>query len=457
MTSIESDGGAPGTKYRWAVLGLMFVLYTFAFADRANIGIALPHIKAEFGLSNAEAGLIASLFSMAYAVCQVPAAMLVRRFGINRIVPIFMTLTSIAAAAGGFAASALALKISRVVLGVVEAPLAISMTTTLNNWFAPKEKGTAAGIFIASTKFAPVVVPPIGAFIILQLSWHWVFFFFAVPGVLMAILWAFFVPDRPEDSRFVSAAEARHINGISSGPLVAERADPRNEGRFKRLDWFIRARHAPLLETPRQVFMSWTIWGAAIGYCLVQGIVGVILFLLPLYLTEVKQFSIMNVGFVAAAPFAGAVAGNLLGGWLSDRYLGSRRKPLMLLTFAATIFSMWLMREAPSNAPLLALMLFATGVLLAVGYSAYTVYPGPMTSKSAFPVALSVINTMGQIGTAGAPLIVGLSLDAYGWDTVFAGLSICSLIGFLALATIYEPLGALDGRAASEGGSAAAR
>ncbi len=429
------------TKYRWTVLALMFALYTFAFADRANVGIALPHIKAEFELSNAEVGLIASLFSISYAICQVPAAMVVRRFGVNKVVPLFMTLTSIAAAAGGFASSAIMLKASRVILGIVEAPLAISMSTTLNNWFAAKEKGTAAGIFIASTKFAPVLVPPVGAFIILQLSWHWVFFFFAVPGVFLAVLWGIFVKDRPEDSRFVSQAEAAYIAGAAKkAPEPGAPAMRARQG-FRRMDKLIRAGHSAPLETPHAVFRSWTVWGAALGYCLVQGIVGVILFLLPLYLTEVKQFSIMNVGFVAAAPFAGAVVGNLLGGWLSDRYLGSRRKPLMLLTFAATTFSMWLMREAPGNAPLLALMLFAIGVLLAIGYSAYSVYPAPLTSRSAFPVALSIINTMGQVGTAGAPLIVGASLDLYGWDAVFAGLSICSLAGFVILASIREPLG----------------
>jgi ACS family glucarate transporter-like MFS transporter len=52
---------------------------------------------------------------------------------------------------------------------------------------------------------------------------------------------------------------------------------------------------------------------------------------IPTYLLTVKKFSVMGTGFVAAAPWVGTVARNILGGWLSDRVLDGRRKPGMLL------------------------------------------------------------------------------------------------------------------------------
>lgn len=427
------------TSYRWLVLGLMFLLYTLAFADRANVGIALPHIKAEFQLSNSQAGLIASLFSITYAVCQVPAAMLVRRFGPERIVPLFMGLTSVVAAFSGLAGSVIALQLSRALLGVVEAPLAISMATTINNWFAPREKGTAAGIFIASTKFAPLIVPPIGALIIAMFGWRHVFYVFAIPGVLFAIAWFFLVKDDPAKSRFVSASEADHIRdaGPSLSSVAGARATP---APLAGLDRLIRARRVAPLDTAREVFASWSLWGLALSYLFTQAVVGVILFLLPLYLTEVKGFSILNVGFVSASPFAGAVAGNLFGGLMSDRLFHRRRKPTMLITAASMIVMMWSLTQAPNDPVVLALLLFATGVSLSLGYSAYSVYPAPMTTKKAFPVAASLTNTMGQAGTALGPILTGLALDRYNWEVVFGGLSVCSLIVLVLLLTIVEPL-----------------
>jgi ACS family glucarate transporter-like MFS transporter len=50
------------SHFRWVVVGLIFVIYTIAAADRANIGFALPFIRKEFAMSNTEAGALLSLF-----------------------------------------------------------------------------------------------------------------------------------------------------------------------------------------------------------------------------------------------------------------------------------------------------------------------------------------------------------------------------------------------------------
>lgn len=428
--------GRQRTGYRWVVLGLIFVMYTVAFADRANVGIALPLIKQEFSLNNAQAGLVASLFSIAYATCQFPAGLLVRRFGVQRIAPLFMGLTSLTAATAGMASSVLALQVSRLVLGIVEAPIGLAMMTTINNWFPRHEKGTAAGIFSAATKFGPVIVPPAGALIIASYGWRPVFFAFAVPGIIVAVLWHFLVAERPALSRHVNAAEADYIERADS-PAPSDEEGSRSRAGLDRL---IRAKVFEPIDTVKGLIASWTMWGVALCYLLVQSVVSVILFLLPLYLTEVKKLSIMNVGLVAAAPFAGAVVGNIVGGLVSDRVFGGRRKPMMLVTFAATVCTMWLLTSAPENVLLLASLLFVTGMLLAVGYSPYSIYAAPMTTAGTFPVAVSIINTMGQIGTALAPLVTGVVLDSYGWNVVFAGLSIASLVGLGILATVAEPI-----------------
>ena len=69
------------TNYRWVVMGLIFLVYTMAAADRANIGIVLPFIKNEFNMSNTEAGAVVSLFFIGYSLAQIPAGFLVKRFG----------------------------------------------------------------------------------------------------------------------------------------------------------------------------------------------------------------------------------------------------------------------------------------------------------------------------------------------------------------------------------------
>ena len=149
---------------------LIFLVYTMAAADRANIGIVLPFLKNEFKMTNTEAGSVVSLFFIGYSVAQIPAGFLVKRSVYADLFPVFMVVTSIFTGLLGTAGAALQLKLNRLALGLAEAPLPVAMLSTINQWFPPV-KGTAVGIFLAAAKFGPVLVPPIGAAIIATLGW----------------------------------------------------------------------------------------------------------------------------------------------------------------------------------------------------------------------------------------------------------------------------------------------
>ena len=160
------------SSYRWIVAGMIFSIYTIAAADRANLGVALPFIRQEFEMSNAQAGGLMSLFLLAYALAQIPAGLAFSKYGVSRILPGAMIMTSALTGLVGTAGSLLALKLYRLGLGVAEGPLPISMTTTINNWFPPREKGIASGIFLSAVKFGPVIVPPLCAVIISVWGWR---------------------------------------------------------------------------------------------------------------------------------------------------------------------------------------------------------------------------------------------------------------------------------------------
>ena len=70
--ALSTASARSNTSFRWVVMGLIFVVYTLAAADRANIGIVLPFVKAEFRMTNTEAGALISLFFIGYSVAQIP-------------------------------------------------------------------------------------------------------------------------------------------------------------------------------------------------------------------------------------------------------------------------------------------------------------------------------------------------------------------------------------------------
>lgn len=431
------------TNFRWVVMALIFAVWAIACADRANLGVALPFMRKEFGISNTEAGAIVSLFAFSYAIVQIPAGLFYKRVSLRTarlIFPGFLFFVSVFTGLMGTTSSTLLLKLYRVGLGVAEGPLGIGCTNLINRWFPAKEKGTATGLWIAASKLGPVVVPPVCIVIVEMFGWREIFFAFAIPGIILAVLWIFLVKTSPSDSKFCSPAEVEYIE---SGQASAAAAGPEAARKHRDLGWLDRinrTKQLPRLATVGEVFRSWNVIGNAIGYGCMIGISNVFMLWIPTYLMTVKGFASIKMGFLASAPFVGAVIGNTLGGWISDRLLDKRRKPTMLVGALCTIIMMVALVYAPNNAAYLGFMLFMAGLLLGFGYAGFSVYPMGLTTKEAYPVAFGIVNTGGQLGGACAPLIVGIILDAYSWNAVFLYLALSSVLCFTILATIDEPI-----------------
>lgn len=427
------------TGFRWFVLALIFCIYMIAGADRSNIGMVVPYIKESFHMTNTDIGAMASFFYIAYAIVQIPAGYLYGKCGVKKLYSLAIVLTSLATLVMGLSNSALHLKSARAILGFAEGPINIGSLTTINRWFPTQEKGIATGVFMASIKFAPAFVPPACAWIIMMYGWREVFYIFAVPGIFFALLWWIFVKDNPKDSRFVNKEEAEYINH----PLVSVKTDTKTKTQGSRdgiLDKLIRTKIVEPIATNRGVLFSWNVWACALGYFFLVGITYTIMTWIPTYLVHVKHFSIMKVGLVAAAPWVGAVVGNLLGGVFSDKVFHSRRKPNMLITAASTVVLMYSLIYAPSDPTALGMILLIAGIFLNFGYSMFLAYPMGITTKEKCPFAASIVNTAGSLGGAFAPFAVGVILDTFSWDSVFVFLAAISLITFVLVVTMIEPI-----------------
>lgn len=427
------------TGYRWLVLVMIYVTYMIAGADRANIGVTIPEIRKDFHLSNTDVGALASLFYITYALIQIPAGYLFQKFGIRKILVGSMVLTSLSTFFTGAAGSALQIKTSRAVLGAAEGPINIGIVSTINRWFPPHEKGLATGVFMSSIKFAPAFVPPLCAWLMLHYGWREVFYFFAAPGFLSAFLWYWLVRDDPSEVKKCSPEEQAYIKESAplGAPAVTGATAVRTQGGW--LDKAIRLREIDLLKTNGEILRSWNVWACALGYFFMVGITYAIMTWVPTYLVSVKHFSIMKMGIVASAPWVGAIVGNLLGGWLSDNFFGKRRKPVMIITSAATVVMMYTLIAAPSEPMALAALFFLAGVLLNLGYSTFLVYPMGIATKEKVPFAASIVNFAGSLGGAFTPFVVGVMLDHFNWNWVFGLLAVSSLITFFLVLSMIEP------------------
>jgi ACS family D-galactonate transporter-like MFS transporter len=75
---------APGSR-RWVVLGLLTLGIIIAYVARINFSVALATkaFKELFHLTDADRGSLGAAFFWSYAVLQIPAGMLVDRYGVK--------------------------------------------------------------------------------------------------------------------------------------------------------------------------------------------------------------------------------------------------------------------------------------------------------------------------------------------------------------------------------------
>lgn len=425
------------SRFRWVVLAVIFVTYAINFADRSNIGVALPFIKKEFDFNNFEAGSIASFFFLGYAITQIPAGFWFSKFGTRGLVPASIVGFSLFTFLMGTANSLVTLKWLRLGLGIFEGPTPVGLTSTINNWFPPKEKATGVGFYIASTMFAPVVVPPLCVWIATEFGWRYIFYSFSIPGFIIAAVWYWLVRTRPEESPHVNALEAAYIRDGKNDTTVAT-PEVVSMGW---LDKLIRAKRVAKIETRANVFKSWNIWGNCLSYFMMVSVLYGLMTWIPSYLVNAKHYSFVKMGFVAAAPWIGGLIGSIMGGWISDKLLNKRRKPTMLLTALSTCVMMAVMVNLPESSTAVATALFMTGFLLNVGWPAFTAYPMGLATGNTYPIAIALVNSGGNLGGFFSPMIAGALLDKFqNYDFVFTYFGIAAIIGFILILTLDEPV-----------------
>ena len=424
------------TNFRWVILAIIFITYTINFADRSNIGVALPFIMNDFEMTNLEAGAIASFFFLGYAISQIPAGFVLSKLGFRGTVSLSIIGFSLCTFLIGTAKTVSFINWCRLGLGLCEGPTPVGLTSTINNWFPAREKATAVGVYIASTMFAPIIIPPLCVWIAVTYSWHWIFYIFAIPGIIMAFVWYFVVRTNPADSKFVNKAELEYIQQKEEGK-ESKQIEYKS---FGFLDKFIRLKNVKKLSNNLSVFKSWNIWGNCLAYFMMVSVLYGLMTWIPSYLVNEKHYSFTNMGFIASAPWIGGLIGSIVGGWISDKLLAKRRKPTMLFTAISTCIMMIFMVNVPNNQLIMALALFLTGFMLNVGWPAFTAYPMGVADKKTYPVAIALVNSGGNLGGAASPLVAGYLLDVFkSYDLVFGYFGIAAIIGFLLILSLEEP------------------
>lgn len=406
-TAPKASASRP-TRVRHAVLWLTVLAYMITYMDRVVISTAAPSIREEFGLTKETMGWVLGSFQLAYAMFQLPGGWLGDRFGPRRALTWVVTWWSVFTAATVLAWNATSLISIRFLFGMGEAGAFPIATRSLSRWILPAERGWAQGVTHAGSRLGGAITPLIVVAIIATFGWRAPFVIFAFVGLAWAGFWWFYYRDLPREHKGVNEAELALIEGSLGVGKKGKGVVP----------W-------------RQILTAPQMWLLSVTYfCYGWGIVTFLQWF-PSYLNEARGFELAAMGLGASAPLIAGVAGDLLGGLMSDRILHRTgnvkwaRRSVMIVGFLLAAVAVPL--AALSVNPFVSIAWFALAVFgleLVVGVAwAITLDIG---GESAGSVS-AVMNTFGNLAGFVAVVATGYIASQNGWNSalfVIAGFAV---------------------------------
>ena len=168
---------------------LLFIVSVFNYGDRWMLGVLIPDIKADLGLSDAQVGFITGLaFSLFYAVMAIPIARLADRYSRKVVVSVSLAAWSLMTAVCGLAQNFWQLAVARVLVGVGEAGASPPSHAIIADLFPRNQRAAALATYALGGPAGVFLGFLLGSQLVEAYGWRVALFSFGIPGILMAFV-----------------------------------------------------------------------------------------------------------------------------------------------------------------------------------------------------------------------------------------------------------------------------
>jgi ACS family hexuronate transporter-like MFS transporter len=208
---------------RWVAVLVFMLTNTLSFLDRQLLVALAPSLRAEFDLTNAQIGLLLTVFSVPYALTAPLSGWFIDRAGLNRGISLALSLWSLAGIATGLSKSFAGLLACRAFLGMAESANIPATGKAIGKYLKPRERalGSASGqigITLGSTTAALLA-----GWLAPQFGWRAPFFIAGALGFVWLPLWWFVAGRVPADPQKPGPAQSltrdRRLWGLAAGVL----------------------------------------------------------------------------------------------------------------------------------------------------------------------------------------------------------------------------------------------
>lgn len=356
--------------YKWEVLALLWVAFFLNQADRQIYNTLLVPIKESLSLTDTEAGLIATLFSLVFAVLVPFSGYVADRLSRKWIVVFSILLWSGATVISGACTGLVMFIIFRsIATGMGEATFGPANYSTIADYHGEDTRGTAMSIHQTSYYFGVIVSGLLAGWIGEMWGWRSAFYIFGAVGVLHGLVIIWRLRDKKTDKEI----------------LDREIVENKNEkvGFFDSM--------AILFKTPTALILT-------IGFaCLIFVLQGYLTWT-PTFLHEKFGMDLARAGFNSMFyTHIAAFVGILLAGKLSDIFARSKPAYRILMQSAGLL----------AAAPFIIMMGWSSDMwMVYVGFAGFG-FARAFFDANTYPVLYDVIPPKFHASAAGVMLFLG--------------------------------------------------
>ena len=178
---------AGGRDPKWWTLTAVCTGVFMLLLDITIVNVALPDIQQELNATLSDLQWVIDAYALSLASLLLTAGSLADLYGRRLLFVIGLVVFTLGSVACGAAQDIFFLQISRAFQGIGGAAMFATALALLAAAFHGKDRGTAFGVFGATTGVAVAVGPVLGGALTSGLSWRWIFFV-NVPICLVALV-----------------------------------------------------------------------------------------------------------------------------------------------------------------------------------------------------------------------------------------------------------------------------
>jgi len=369
---------------------LCFATPMVILSSALNLSPLLPLVKAEFGLNNSWAGLLASATLLFHTALQLPGGAIADRIGYRRAIGGGLLLAGSCAMASGLAPNPPLLLLSRFAMGIGTAVAFISGLAYVNAVVPPGKRAMVQGLYGAAVNLGVLLVLLFSERVAAWGSWRWPV---VLDGLLMVLI------------GWMSLVWLRRQTGARG-----------NGGSWSKI-----------LRQP-------TLYLMGIALAITYGVFTALSAWLATFLWQVHGIGLELAGPLAALFPAASMLSRAAGGTLA----GGRERKLLLVCCLITGLGTMALPLIPS-VPLALLCLLVVGWFLAMPFGIIFSYGSLVSGRPVTAREMSVTNFVGNVGALLLPPMIGYGLDLTGSFTLgFGAMGVMCLAGTAAL-LLYLP------------------